>query len=564
MTVQLIAIAVSLALAAPGWALVAGGGSKRSDCFLETDFGSLSTPTKGQTTRITCNDCDQNCDAGPAEADGACVVSFDICPKQTDSALPNCDATRTLGRARLKGLEGTVDTASSACQPVTATVRMRRRRGEFRKTSKNFRAQVKASGRPRLTDTDNYRITCNPSPGTCVTTTTTTTSSSTTSTTEPPLVFAPCPDATGALEVSSLDFTTVTGHGECGMVTDDASGAGTKLKSLTCGGLNIGGDQSTVLEGLTPDGATTRFCVQSCDANVCTLAPSTDFGPTHDCSTTRCNFGPPLPIPNFGTSTCVINTFKAPGSGSINYNTAATTDMVVPLDSHVYLTGNPTNPCPICLQTAGGPACAGTPDAPCTGVCSRGPDAGGPCTSTNSAGLSKDCDPDGTDLGSLEVNLNPLTTGQATKSHPGVNNGGTQTGGIFCPGQDPTDPTDTDSFDYPGCFGTRNSNRTGVGGDVLVAGDCRYIEENGAPAGSLLPIGTAKPSTLATVFCIPVVPGQLGTLINSAGALPGPGATTLVGMVKLNAAATTTTTTTTTTTEAPTTTTTTSTTTTTT
>jgi hypothetical protein len=395
-------------------------------------------------------------------------------------------------------------------------------------------------------------------------------------------------NAPGPLAVSSFDFTTSVlpnPLASCGKATDDVSGGGTILKDLKCGGLNIGGGASTVLQGPTPDGATTRFCISSCDANTCTLAPGTDFSATHDCSATGCSFGPPLPIPNGGTTTCVLNTFSGNGSGTVNYNTGETTDMVIPLTSQTYLTGLASQPCPLCKNS--GVACTGTPETPCTGTCDRGANQGLACTSTNSQGLSKDCPPGGVgrpandkctgagtpqacctgagtgsgvgfcapencdpnnmptgsntckdgslNLGGIPVNLDPLSTGKTTKA---------DANGLFCPGQD---GSINPSFSYPGCFGTT----TGIS-DGQAMGDCRYIEENGMPSGSLLPIGTAKDTITGSVFCIPLTSSPL---INGAAALPGPGSTTLVGKARLNASVTTTTSTATTTTDTTTTTT---------
>src|SRR6185503_20505416 len=120
----------------------------------------------------------------------------------------------------------------------------------------------------------------------------------------------------------------------------------------------------------------------------------------------------------------------------------------VSLGLHLYVTGNPTQPCPKCSAT-------GTPSAPGTGTCDRGARAGLSCTTTNSQGLSKDCAPGGTDgsvdLGTVNANLSPVTTGTSSKSNPA---------GLFCPGQTTA-----------GCFGH---------------GTCRSFTETGAAPNAAL------------------------------------------------------------------------------
>jgi hypothetical protein len=324
---------------------------------------------------------------------------------------------------------------------------------------------------------------------------------------------------------SFLDFTTGQSSEDCGAFYDSTTPSeDSEIDTLTCGGLNIGGGLSTVLEGPTPDGSTSRFTV-SCNGNNCTLGATTTAGPGFECTGTGCNFGTPLPIPNGGITTCVSNTFAAPASGTVDLATG-TMSANVSLASRVVLTGNAAQPCPICRSgSISGSPCVGSPGSPCTGVCQGSPNQGAACTSTNSEGLSSDCPgPNAqqganvcyggtgngqqcttsgncgggvcsTLVGTIPVNLTPLTTSTASKS-----NGG----GIFCPDQT-----------NAGCFGDDT---------------CRAIVENGAAAGALTPVGSSHSITLASVFCIPA---SGAILIDSSASLPGPGATSLIGTVKL-------------------------------
>jgi hypothetical protein len=285
-----------------------------------------------------------------------------------------------------------------------------------------------------------------------------------------------------------VDFVTTQGSGACGEVRD---GTSTPLRDIACGGLDIGGGSGTVPEGVIPDGSTSRFLLGSCAGDDCALLPSSGSGGGIDCTTTGCRFGPPLPIANAGLSTCVLNTFAAPTSGTVNLVTGEF-DASVPLSSLIYVTGNAEQPCPRC-------SAAGQPSAPGTGTCTRGANLGGPCSSTNSQGLTADCPPGGSDgssvLGSLPIDLTPLATAPSQRS---------AANGQFCPAQ---------TSGNAGCF-------------ALSA--CRQFALDGLPAGALDEAG--GPALLASTFCIPAT-GNF--VIDGAAGLPGPGAASLAGLLSL-------------------------------
>jgi hypothetical protein len=356
--------------------------------------------------------------------------------------------------------------------------------------------------------------------GGTTTTTTTIAASSTTSTSLPP----------GG---TFVDFTTSAAGGTCGHTYSDTSGT-TVIKNLTCGGLSLGGANSTVPEGPTPDGSTNRWVADCSGGSSCSLTALGAPGPTYDCTNTGCNFGTPLPIVNGGLSTCVDNKFAAPSGGTLD-TTNGDASISVALNATAVLTGIPAQPCPICRSgSTSGPACTGSPASPCTGVCEGGPDQTNACTSTNSQGLSRDCRqplapgsgnrcyrgtnngaacstgsqcPGGTcaqQVGVIPVTLTPLTTGTSQLSDPN---------GMFCPGQA-----------QAGCFTNPNSTA------------CRLIRETGDPAGPLT-IGVPASTILASTFC---VPASSSSLINGATSLPGPGATTLPGTVVIIQTSTTT------------------------
>ncbi len=312
----------------------------------------------------------------------------------------------------------------------------------------------------------------------------------------------------------SLDFTTTAAAGTCG---DARDGSNVVLKTLPCGGLDVGGADSVAQESLARDGATNRFGL-SCSGPSCTIgATSTTPGVNStepDCTAAGCNFGAPLEAPNTAIpsySFCVLNAYEAPASGTLDLSTG-TSAINASLVSDIYMTGNVGQACPRCR--AGGSPVAASPSSPATGTCDRGPRTGLPCTSTSSVGLTRDCPTGGADaahpcmlglpsiqcidgqhLALTSINLSPLTTA-ASYSRPSDGN--------FCPGQ---------GFGPPGtsgCFGQSS---------------CRAITEAGSAAGPLS-IGTAAPVTLASVFC--VAASTNGTL-NFYEGLPGPGAVSLPG-----------------------------------
>jgi hypothetical protein len=192
----------------------------------------------------------------------------------------------------------------------------------------------------------------------------------------------------------------------------------------------------------------------------------------------QCFFGPPLPIPNGGLSTCVLNVIKSDASGSTDPTTGSS-NLSLPLFSRTYLTGNATAPCPRCSG----------------GTCQGGAHKGMSCTPTGVLGTTLDCPPlPAQFLAPLDVTLSPLTTGTATM---------TSASGSFCPSQA-----------NAGAFGKTNA---------------RAIVETGKPAGSLTD-GAPHNSVLASVFCIP----QTGNIaIDIAADLPGPGAIGLNGTAHL-------------------------------
>ena len=326
-----------------------------------------------------------------------------------------------------------------------------------------------------------------PSPSTTTTATTVTTTSTTTSTLVPS---------------AYLDFTIRTPGGICGETRD---GSGAVLDELACGVLYMGSGVSLFGEAPFGAGSTSRFFL-GCAGSSCSVGPTAVAPPPNstapDCTHTGCTFGTPLPMPNPvipSITTCMLISWSAPAAGALDLASGAMT-AGMPLASDVYITSNLSQPCPRC-------SAAGTPSAPATGVCDRGPRAGLACVTRNQDGLTRDCPTggvgpskpctlggglclDGIHVGPISLAVVPLTTGTATMSSPT---------GIFCPGQPD-----------PGCFGRPT---------------CRSITEAGSSAGPLTPDVPAE-ATLAATFCS--APAWSGA-IDAAIGLPGPAAVSLPG-----------------------------------
>lgn len=118
--------------------------------------------------------------------------------------------------------------------------------------------------------------------------------------------------------------------------------------------------------------------------------------------------GPPMPITTAGLSMCVVTSFRAPASGTLNCAFGCS-EIDLALGTRVYLKGeNP--PCP---------ACAGDPtprDGVKGGTCTAGPSIGLPCDlegAPNLGSTSRDCLPTGPSVGEPDVALT-LTTDTAT------------------------------------------------------------------------------------------------------------------------------------------------------
>jgi hypothetical protein len=394
--------------------------------------------------------------------------------------------------------------------------------------------------------------------------------------------------STGSCSAPDPAGTPCDSDADC---TDMCNGPPVTTLNLTSGGLYFGGNGVGVpLPNQVPDLGVSLLNITSCAAGEFDLAATdeADVGgdkPWRRCTSgpsvqspeypgkPGCLFGPPLPIPNGATSVCIVNRVSADAAGGGTCG-GATNDLALPLFSDLYLTG-PTlgdAPCPRCLD--GGGTCS-----PGTNCCESGPNVNQPCVPGStltgvSHPTSHDCPPPDPYIGSLPIPFN-LGTGTQTKtatdflamnqvfcgfcgrssgSQPydfrGVCTGGTEDGktcnsgvcancvttaacvaaGGSCAPTACTADADCSSF-TAGCGNTSisacNRCRQRTSG-AFGAGQAQTITENGSPADG---VGTdPRPATLVSVFCIP--PSFNGT-VDANGDLPGPGAVSLPGKVRL-------------------------------
>jgi hypothetical protein len=374
---------------------------------------------------------------------------------------------------------------------------------------------------------------------------------------EVPLECGGC--ACGTPVPSQLALMVGVGSGACGSMA-----FATGSNALSCGGLYFGsGAGSTPQPAVFPDFANPLlFRVTGCLGERLTLAHTTaaEVGPSRRCSAAGCAFGAPIPLPNpdsIPTSTCLYNTIMTDAAGSAACGTGKV-DVDLPLRTEVFLNGDllpyrcagGTNPGARCTEASQATDCpnGGTCERdlgtqacpicnPTTGVCNGGQRNGLPCVpdSDDLVGAayptSHDC-PSSTlvRVGDLPVAL-ALTTGTVTRS---AVPSGTQNrvfcgycrevvSGVF---QGPPAVSCLSDADCAPQFPSCEQRHQGAFRDPRVT----EITEWGSAAGALAD-GTARASTLVSVFCIPPT---FGPLIDATGDLPGPGALAITGTLQLH------------------------------
>jgi hypothetical protein len=497
-----------------------------------------------------------------------CTFQLELCVNQSDGSCTPKDLKKKnvrasghcgpVGKVKVKAA-GTSSVCGSFAGVKVATKKHGMRAG-------TCKIRAKGSTLTKLT------LLCEPEGTACAGSTTTTTIAGSTTTT------IPMACACGASNPTKLSFTTGIGTGNCGTIQGST---GTVTKNLACSGLYTGGGGNTVpLPYAVPDQGQSLTGVSGCSGPNLTLTnlTSTQTTTNRNCTSVGCLFGPPLPIPNSGstpTSVCVLNVVATNASGTADCSTGSS-NINLPLTSQLYLSGDlyPNAPgiqvCPVCNKTCTGGTNATGPcntDTDCPGggtcggpnVCHSGggrPGDGNACTpadtatlgTTNSFPTSQDCPPDpALGIGGLPIAFN-LTTGSTSKTAvnntaSGQNNvfcgycrdvngtgsgcfAGDQTGGCPAPLQPSPIPCASNAAcpaAYPDC------EQKSAGAFGPAGGGAHTINETGSPAGNITD-GLGHASTLASIFCIQPT---FNATVDAAGDLPGPGAVTLSGTVQV-------------------------------
>src|SRR4029077_11592868 len=142
--------------------LIPGGGTLRSDCYVEFDVQGASV-----LKTVTCTDGDPSCD-NDGQCDGTCSFSVALCPNQTDSSVPSCTPSSLTAQTIVNGatLNPVPDLAGSTCG-AAANVSVSTRKGGTKKGKKTIHVKATAtSGKPKK-DTDKLILICLPRTGTC-------------------------------------------------------------------------------------------------------------------------------------------------------------------------------------------------------------------------------------------------------------------------------------------------------------------------------------------------------------------------------------------------------------
>jgi hypothetical protein len=547
-----VALAAALVALAPGFA-------RAQSCVTDFEDATGGTVSDGDTI---CQEAVGN----------KCVFPLSVCVNQPGTEGGTCTPQTLKKKVRASGHCGPVGkvnvkpSGTDAVCGSQANVTVRTKK----KGKKEGKCKIKAKGGTSLAK---ITLLCEPTgSGMCPATTTTTTvvSGSTTTTT---VCAGGC--ACGTPTPTRLSFTTGIGSGNCGTVQ---LSNGNVQKNLACSGLFTGGGGNTVpLPYSVPDMGNSLTGISACSCTGLTLTnlTSTDTGSNRNCTSVGCLFGPPLPIPNSGstpTSVCVVNVVATNASGTADCANGES-HINLPLTSQLYLDGDlfPAAPgiqvCPVCNKTCNagtnmnGPCnvdgdCPGGGAGSCAGAnkCHGGPNDGNACTPADSIvgtlsvfPTSHDCPPPpGNNIGGLPIAFD-LVTG--TKTLTAANNTASGQNNVFCgycrdvnnlgtgcfqgdpngacpvPGGSPVKcNTNADcNSNYPDCM-QRSAGAFGPAG-----GGAHTITATGSPAGNMAD-GAPHASTLASIFCIQPT---FNSTVDAAGDLPGPGAVTLSGNVQL-------------------------------
>ena len=373
----------------------------------------------------------------------------------------------------------------------------------------------------------------------------------------------PAPCACGAVPPRELRFASRAPSGVCGTLSKSSGPL-----DLGCGVLYFGGGQvGTPPFDVTDMKDPTTLSVDCCSGDTLTLGPTSQASAgSKRCSSAGCLFGPPLVVPNTGStpqSVCVYPVYTGDGRGTARCDTGEVR-VTLPIAGVAFLTGDalvrrcsggsspglrcggpfdPMAPDPLC---PGGGTCVLDPDLqpcpvcnPTTLVCNGGQDNGAPCVpgSDEVTGpafpTSRDCTVSTLlKIGDIPLPLS-LTSGTSTRA--GVPSG-TQARVFcgFCRDADETlafeevspnvaRPCASDA-DCQQPFEACEQRSSGALGHPASA-----ITEFGIPGGSLEDYAPHD-ATLGSTFCLSPT---FVDIIDAPSDLPGPGAVSFPGRLQL-------------------------------
>lgn len=510
-----VALAAGMLAAGPALAQLVPGGPTTptsklaADCYAELNVTDLDATTvtlnnKGVPT-VTCVDggsCDQD-----GEVNGACVFEIGTCINQgnVEGCTPPASLDSLKAKGKVKGTKGSIEVSvpqlltGSVCGAfLNLTVPLKN--GESAgKGTVNLKAKAPKGTKPR-SDADKITLICNPS-------------------TQVP----PCPD--------------------------NAAGGPDKVKmTIAQSGSDLDNGWTGISQNfaVTPNGSI-NVCLSECDTTSDTTC--TANGPVGAGTINGPTFGAPLPLLASNVPVCVINRFNRAISGTADFGTGDI-ELNVTLLSDVYFT-NASEVCPRCTNNR----------------CSSGDNQGKACTvdatlvvaegvGNKTYNLSEDCPPLGNPVATLDINFDPLTSGDTgdlsdgasppcpRTGGPGINPQPNSCGnagcGAKCTGSacveeipNPANPSEMVCLDNKGGISQQCCNGTDPGserpcfplenGGTLSRQGRPEVPEPALPDTSFPKSGTG---VLASVFCEAATGNSS---IDGTTGLPGPAALLLNG-----------------------------------
>jgi hypothetical protein len=255
-------------------------------------------------------------------------------------------------------------------------------------------------------------------------------------------------------------------------------------------------------------------------------------------------FGAPLPLSSGGVPVCVLNIFREAIGGTYTCSQGCgETD--VKLESRVFLVQNIAKPCPIC--EGDDVLNDGVKNGTCDGGTTPGAACDGGASDPNFGITSLDCQPTGSSVGELDIDLSPATTGSISVNSsidcaspffppsacycPDQIQPNACTDGVCVNNSCPAGPIDglCENATFRSCRlekGTEDCENLFPGSGNCIAKTRPCFTSNISAQGQCAPPNGGAEGTLVSFFCIP---STRAAAINTTAGLPGPGLVQLKG-----------------------------------